>query len=287
MDRWRVGVGVGVMAVASVCAGARLAGQVFQAVADRVPIYVTVADRSGRLVTHLDQGQFEAFDNDKPAPIVGFSDDEMPITMALMVDVSGTMSGQFDRVRAAARHVIDVLPPSDRLRIGSFGDEVAISPWLTADKAILRRIVDEELWVSNETRLWTGLRSAMQSLKDEPGRRVVLALTDGVDSCGCPKPAVATEAVAGEFILYAVSIEGRGLSKDTTDVVVSSGGAHFELARTGDLAVTFETIMYELHHQYLVAIRPAHDGRTHRIEIRMRQPELLARARRSYLAPGR
>lgn len=271
----------------SIVAGADGRQTPFRAGTDVVAIYVSVADASGRLATHLDRDQFLVFDNGKPSPIVMFSDDEVPITMVLMLDVSGTMSREFDRVRAAATHVIDTLPAADRLRIGTFGDEVAVSPILTNDGAVLRRILAEEMWPSNTTTLWSGLRAAMDSLSGEKGRRVVLAITDGLDGCRCPSPPVVRQAVAGEFILYAVSIEGRPLTQDMTDIVATSGGAHFELPRTGDLNETFERIMFELHHQYSIGIKPAADGRTHKLEVRMRQPGLIARARKSYQAPKR
>jgi hypothetical protein len=65
-----------------------------------------------------------------------------------------------------------------------------------------------------------------------------------------------------------------------------SGGGYFELSSTDNLAATFTRVADELHHQYLLAYQPpAFDGKMHAIEVRLRQSGLVARARRSYLAP--
>jgi hypothetical protein len=58
-----------------------------------------------------------------------------------------------------------------------------LSPFLTNDKSILYRVLNEELWLSHFTALWTGIKKAMDSLTNELGRRVVVVLTDGADSC--------------------------------------------------------------------------------------------------------
>jgi hypothetical protein len=63
------------------------------------------------------------------------------------------------------------------------------------------------------------------------------------------------------------------------------GGGYFELHSTDNLAATFSRVAEELHQQYMLAFTAsALDGRTHKIEVRMREPGLTARARKSYLA---
>jgi len=65
------------------------------------------------------------------------------------------------------------------------------------------------------------------------------------------------------------------------------GGGYFELNRTADLAETFARVADELHHQYLLAFTaPTLDGKLHKLDVRVQQPELTARARKNYLAPS-
>ena len=112
------------------------------------------------------------------APPVFFAAD---IAQALF-DMSNSMTRHHAAVRSAADALIDALWPGDRVRLGSFGIEVALSPLLTNDARVLHRIVDEELWPGGPTPLWAATYQAMTSLAEEHGRRVVLLLTDGDDS---------------------------------------------------------------------------------------------------------
>jgi len=68
----------------------------------------------------------------------------------------------------------------------------------------------------------------------------------------------------------------------------AGGGGYFELRPTDDLVATFARVAEELHQQYLLAFTaPVHDGAAHQIEVRVRNPNLKARARQSYVAPAR
>lgn len=72
---------------------------------------------------------------------------------------------------------------------------------------------------------------------------------------------------------------------DLKELTADGGGGYFELRPTDDLSATFARVADELHHQYLLAFpAPALDGKVHRIEVRVRQPHLTARARKTYLA---
>ena len=78
----------------------------------------TVRDASGRLTPDLKRDAFEIRDNGEPTPITVFSNDAQPITVALMLDMSGSMSSGFLRVRDGTLRFIDALLPADRVRIG-------------------------------------------------------------------------------------------------------------------------------------------------------------------------
>jgi len=282
----------------------------FRATARVVAIYATVHDGDGRLVTDLDRDRFQVFDNGRPVPITAFSNDIVPVTVALLLDMSATMMPQYFRVREAASHFVDVLLPTDRVRIGTMADEVSLSPLLTADHSVLKRILAEELWPGNSTPLWSGIKAGMDSLSGEAGRRVVLVLTDGDDFCelsiqkvrdlgpiqqqrsdaqhrsGCVSAeAVQTQATAEGFMIYAIGMEGPGLSAAIGHLTEATGGGHFDLASDADVSGTFETVVNELHHQYALGISPALDGKLHTLEVRALGAGFVARARKTYQAP--
>jgi VWFA-related protein len=299
---------------------------VFRGGTQTVPVYATVLDGQGRLVPGLTKRDFTILDNGAPVEITTFSNDIMPVALALLLDMSASMAGEHVRVQQAALRFVDALLPEDRVRIGTFGDEIAMSPWLTSDKDLLRRILREEVWPGGTTPLWSAMRAAMRSLDGVTGRRVLLILSDGIDT-GCPtligSPApgpvpaipfafspkqrsggpfsgiaadprcssfseIEQTAAAGEFMTYAIGMEGPGMVGGLERLPDETGGGHFELKRNAILATTFAQVADELHHQYALGFSPsALDGLTHRLDVRLTNRALVARARRSYVAADR
>ena len=261
----------------------------FRSSVHTVMLHATVHSGAGHLVPDLTRDDFEVRDEGRPVEITVFSSDPQPITVVLLLDMSGSMERHFLRVRESTRHLIDALQPGDRARIGSFGMEVALSPWLTENKRILHRILKEELWPGGGTPLWNAMELGIGSLDEEPGRRVVLTLTDGSDSCrgrACtPFDKVEAAALEGEVLVYAVGMAGSRLGGDIKRLAERTGGGHFDLAADANLTETFARVAAELRQQYLIGFTPAVlDGKRHRIEVRMRKPGLTARTRADYLA---
>jgi len=147
-----------------------------------IPVYATVRGSSGALVPDLTRDDFEIRDNGVKQELTVFSREPVPITVTLLIDVSGSQERTVMWMRDAARAFVDAMLPDDRARIGTFGAEIAISPRLTADKTYLHRVLDEEIWPGGFTPLWEALDRAMAGLADQPGRRVVLMLTDGIEA---------------------------------------------------------------------------------------------------------
>lgn len=278
--------------------GARVPGQApqapatFRAGVQTVAIYATVRDRRGRLVPDLDQSAFRVFDNGREVPVTMFSNEPQPLTAAVMLDMSASMTSRYLRLRNAMLAFIAAMAPRDRARIGSFGLEIALSPLLTGDHDELARIVREELWPGGATPLWNATRAAMASLEGETGRRVVLVITDGDDSRitlpGWPSPdmdALTRQALDEAFMIYAIGFEGPGLDKKIISLSERTGGGHDEVPAGADLTATLAQIAAELRQQYVIGFSPAAlDGRTHKLQVRAAGDRYVVRARDSYLA---
>ena len=263
----------------------------FRTAAQTVSVYATVIDASGRLVTTLSRGDFEVFDNGRLVPLTVFSNSVQPVTVALMLDMSLSMEGKYARVRDAGRHFVDALQPGDRVKIGTFGEEVAVSPLLTGSKTDLSRILAEELWSGGGTPLWSALNAGMTSLVDIRDRRVVLTLTDGKNACvqlrgPClPFEPVERRALEEDYMIYAIGMEGTGLERDIKSLAHRTGGGAFELADSAALNPTFSRVLEELHRQYALGFKAESlDGTMHTIDVRIKRTGVTVRARKSYLA---
>ena len=262
----------------------------FRSRSETVAIYATVTDRSGRLVPGLTKDNFEVREDGRRVDVTLFSNDPQPATVAIMLDMSQSIGTKVLRTRDSTQRFIDSMLPGDRVRIGTFGLEIALSPILTGDKEVLTRILHEELWPGGATPLWNALFAAMTSLEGETGRRVVLSLTDGEDTASLPGwpgtlDDVKRKAVDEDFMLYAIAMEGSGLERHIVDLTEATGGGHFEVKHDADLGAMFAQVIDELRHQYLFGFVPKTlDQKQHSLEVRVLRPGLKAKARKSYLA---
>ena len=261
----------------------------FKSTVDTVSVYATVNEADGRLATNLSKEDFTILDNGTPREISLFSNDTQPITVVVMLDMSGSMFSRFIRVRTSTLSFVDALSPQDRAQIGTFGEEIAISPHLTGDKEILRRVLRSELWPMGGTPIWNALDAAMSALTSESGRRVVLTLTDGQNMCDLPHCLKAGDierrAVREGFMVYAIGMDGTGLDGEIMNIATETGGGHFALPQGADLTATFAQVADELRHQYLIGFAPATlDGKLHKVEVRVTRPGMRVKARRNYLA---
>ena len=270
-------------------------GPVFKSGTQVVSLFVTVQDAQKRLVPSLTQADFEVFDNDKPQPITYFDNSVHPITCVTMLDTSGSMTLTIDLLRQAAEQFVIRLLPDDKGRVGAFNDKIQFAGRFTNNRDELVGAI-KDLDYGNGTRLWDAVGASLDELKGVEGRRVVLVFTDGDDTeSKIGLGTVVERARAEEVMIYAIGLEsnyfnGQHMVRSKPDrglrrIADETGGGYFELEKTADLAPTFTRVAYELHSQYVIGFAPAQlDGRVHKLAVKMKQPGMTARARRSYLA---
>ena len=267
----------------------------FRAGTQIVSLFVTVTDAQRRLVPDLEQVDFEILDNDKPQPIVLFENEVRPITVVVMLDTSGSMTGSISLLRQAAEQFVLRLLPEDKAKVGAFNDKIEVSAHFTNDRDDLISDV-KNLDYGNGTRLNDALALSLDELKGIEGRRVVLVFTDGEDTSSRARMGtVVDRARAEEVMVYSIGLEaeyfnGQRVVRSRPDsglrrISDETGGGYFELKKTADLAPTFTRVALELHSQYVIGFTPTElDNRVHKLTVRVKRPGMLPRARRSYVA---
>ena len=289
---------------------------VFRGASDLVRVFVTVTDRDGRLVTTLARNEFEIRDEGKPQPITLFDNTPQPIRLVLMLDVSGSMAGNLQLLRAAASQLFPRLSPQDVARVGTFGRDVTISEEFTRDERALRGALPETIAPDAPTPLWRAIVTAIEAFdKTAEPRPVVLVLSDGKDSGPTGFRAhfvsqveVIERARREGVMVYAIGMRSRSgqprtmpgvgpgalqamLTEDLPDaglarVAEETGGGYTEIRFGQDLGAAFARVADELHSQYLLGYAlPKKDGKTHEIEVRVSAKGAKPRARKSYVAP--
>ena len=290
---------VSVVALAILSQVSRLGGQqpLFRSGTQLVDLYVTVTDDRGRLIPNLVEGDFAIFDEGQPQEIALFENEVRPITVVVMLDTSISTTNVLPLILAGAEQFLIRMLPDDRARIGAFNDKVEIDPpEFIGDRDRLITELDH-LDFGNETRLFDALSTSLDALVNVEGRRVVLVLTDGQDSASdLGWKEVLERAVAEDVMIYAIGLEveyfdGVRVRRTSPDrslrrLAEETGGGYFELEETDELGPTFTRVSQELHSQYVIGFEPpASDGLTHRVDVRLAQRGMEARARRSYVAP--
>jgi Ca-activated chloride channel homolog len=267
----------------------------FRAGTELVSLFVTVTDVQRRLIPDLEQTDFEILDNERPQKIVFFQNEVQPITVVVMLDTSGSMTGTIDLLKLAAEQFLLRLFPGDKAKVGAFNDKIQVGARFSADRDELISDV-KNLDFGNGTRLYDAIAASLDELKDTDGRKVVLLFTDGEDTTSrVGMGSVIDRARAEEVMVYSIGLEsdyfnGQRMVKSKPDgglrkISDETGGGYFELKKTADLAPTFTRVAQELHSQYVIGFTPPDlDNRVHKLLVRMTKPGMTARSRRSYVA---
>jgi Ca-activated chloride channel homolog len=261
-----------------------------------VPLFTTVTDAQGRLVPDLDQDQFTILDNNKPQNITVFENQSQPFTAVVMLDFSASMTANLDRLKQATEQFLIRMLPSDKAQVGAFSDKIQFSGTFTGDRDDLIGAL-RDLQFGNPTRLYDAAYESIDMLGDIDGRKVLVLFTDGDDTASRRGFGDTLDyAREKEVMIYSIGLESemqvapgrfqrtrpdRGLKKLSEE----TGGGYFELKKTDELGPTFTRVVQELHSLYTLGFNPAAlDGKVHRLDVRIKQTGMTARARKSYIA---
>jgi VWFA-related protein len=205
------------------------------------------------------------------------------------------MTANLDRLKSATEQFLIRMLPEDKAQVGAFSDKIQFSGTFTGDRDDLIGALND-LQFGNPTRLYDAIDQSIVELDGIEGRKVVVAFTDGDDTASRRSMGDALERARDkETMIYAIGLESeffngasrvrtrpdRGLRK----LADETGGGYFELKKTDELGPTFTRVAQELHSLYTLGFTPTVlDGKEHKIEVRLKQPGMTARARKSYIA---
>jgi len=284
-----------------------------------ITVPAEVLDRTGRNVRNLCKEDFLLYENGVEQQVSYFGSIEQPFTLALLLDVSGSTQTRLQAIRAAANAFITRLRPNDQLLIVSFDGKINI---LTEAVKIpeLRRLKLRLDAVNDGTLLYDAVDLVLnQRLKKIPGRKAIVLLTDGVDqgSRRASRKQNLHDAYETDVLIYTVQyntlpqlperlsritdakVKARVQAKMEKEYAVGSGylrelaektgGRLYNADSLGDIQQSFGAITDELGRQYSLGYYPkgqAKPGERRDIKVRVRVPNLVVKARDSYIANG-
>ena len=277
----------------------------FRGGVDLVTATVSVRDRKGRVIRDLKQSDFEIIDSGVSRQIRTFESGESPVSLAVLVDISGSMSvgGNIERARSAVSVAMAALRNgADEAALFTFDSKLGEIVNFTSDLARLRRVrLEGTPW--GKTSLFDAIAQTARIVGDRANRhRAVLVITDGVDTGSQLKaPEVSGIASGIDVPVYLLTVvnpvdhtgaefgvhqtDSRTTDRATLADLARWTGGDMRIASTGEhIGSTIIDMFDELRHQYLISFEPGEREGWHPIEIRARKNDLIVRARSGYMA---
>lgn len=148
-----------------------------------VSVPVTVSDREGRYISGLKKEDFNLFEDGVKQNVAFFATEDEPISIALVLDTSGSTKDVLDKIKRAAGDFIELLNPDDKCQIVTFDSQVRILNSFTSDKQMLAQSLDKARSATEDgTVLFRAVEQvARQSFTNIQGRKVIVLLSDGKD----------------------------------------------------------------------------------------------------------
>jgi VWFA-related protein len=281
--------------------GARQSDDTFIVEVNLVNILFTVADRRGKFVTNLRKEDFRVFEDDKLQIITNFSSEtNLPLTIALLVDTSGSIRDKlrFEEEAAIEFFYSTLQRGKDKALVISFDSGVELLQDFTDDPEKLADKI-RKIRAGGGTSLYDAIYLAVnEKLAGQDGRRIVVLLTDGDDNSSRVSLTETLEAAQrNDVTIYAISTNSAAFfgsreqergDKTLKKLSEETGGKPFFPLKIQDLSSSFLDIHDELRSQYQIGYRPTNakqDGTFRRIRVDLADRRYKARARTGYYMP--
>jgi Ca-activated chloride channel family protein len=253
-----------------------------------VLIPVSVTDPKQRLVTGLHEDNFEVFGGKKPQPIQNFSIEDSPVSIGIILDSSGSMGDKMKRVQEAVTQFCDEANPQDEYFMITFSDTPRLATDFTSSPDDLKK---ELLFTQakGRTSLLDAIYMGLRKMKDAKyGKKALLIISDGGDNhSSFMEREVKSAAKESDVMIYSIGTfdsyvstveESRG-PELLSEIAEPTGGRAFTLDNPREMPAVARHIAMELRTQYVLAYRPEnmpHDGKWHKIKVRLRLPRKLS-----------
>ncbi|MGA2268015.1 MAG: VWA domain-containing protein [Bryobacteraceae bacterium] len=287
---------------------------------DVVSILASVRDKRGALIPNLQKDDFTILEEGKPQTIKYFTrETDLPLTIGLLVDVSGSQRNLIDIERhAASQFFSQVLRKKDEAFLISFGEETELLQDYTNSARLLTQGLNQLRVSSGVSGITPGpvptagqprgtvlydaiYLAATEKLRSEVGRKVIVVITDGVDQGSRMTRNQAIEAAQkadaviysidyydpGAYGRFGIGFGGSGGEGELRKMSDETGGHVYRVDRGHSLDQVFRELQDEMRSQYSIGYTPANDlkdGSYRRLDVRLANKDLKAQARKGYYA---
>ena len=262
---------------------------VFRSGVDLVNVTVTVVDRNGRFVSGLKREDFTVLDDGEKQEIISFSNERVPVSLGIVLDVSASMTAEkLTAARIAIkRFAFDLLSPNDELFLSQFAHRTTTLQTWTKDRDTLSRALDRAE-TQSRTYLYDAVRSALPiASTGENTKKALLILSDGEDTGSRTSIERLQEIIrVSEVLVYALGVESGGKvdEKALRKITEDTGGRTEIVKGLWNLDQATARLANELNQQYSIAYAMPHqnDGKWHTIKVTVKKRGMNVRSRTGY-----
>src|SRR6202050_25448 len=272
-------------------------GATFTLDTNLVVLYASVLDKNGKMVTNIPQSAFKVFENNVEQPLKIFNREDVPVSMGIIIDNSGSMREKRPKVAAAALELIKESNPQDEVFIVDFNDVAYLDAPFTNNIKKLEQVLDKI-----DTRGGTAMRDAISMSIDyakengKKSKKVLLVITDGNDNTSNETlEQLVRKARQSEVLIYCIGLlndeeprEGRAAKRALKELAEASGGLDYYPKSLSEVENITPQIAHEIRNQYILAYTPlnaALDGTFRSIKVTVKAPgKPTVRTRNGYYA---
>ena len=247
----------------------------------------TVKSKDGKILDKLKKEDFEVREDGSAQKLDVFSRDELPLDVALVLDLSDSIGPFLGPLRDAATVALAALKPNDEVALFTFSTDAELRTPLTTDK---KKIADEinTFEARGATNINDGIFAAAEYLLKAPpnGRRVIILISDdvGTTAGGQGTRDIVTEAIASDAVLYNLRIPGYnppgtlfaasmvpGLV-NIHKVMDATGGELFDVQNVAQLDTVFSALIERIKTRYTLGyytMASAAEGKPHKLDVRL------------------
>jgi Ca-activated chloride channel family protein len=242
----------------------------FRSDTERVMLNVSVLDKNSKLITNIPQSAFKVYENNVEQQIRLFRREDVPVSMGIIIDNSGSMRDKRARVSAAALALIKASNPQDEVFIFNFNDDVYLDQPFTSDIKKLEEALDKY-----DTRGGTAMRNAVSlginyvKEKGKHDKKVLLVITDGNDTASneTTLEQLVRQAQRSEVLIYSIGLlnqeeprEARAAKRALKALAEASGGLDYYPKDLAEVEQVTPEIAREIRNQYLIEYAPTNQN---------------------------
>ncbi len=259
---------------------------------DLVSLPVTVTDTYNRLVTGLDKRHFEVFEDKVKQDISFFSDDDAPLSLGIVFDVSGSMKGKLDRARESLKAFVQTSHNDDDFFLIGFNQRANLLAEFTDGDSLTNKLTLVD--TTGQTALYDAVYLGIEKVKQgRHNRHALLLISDGQDnSSRYTYGELRKQLKEAGVQIYCIGIvelgggaggsldmQGQAILEEISQV---TGGKAFFPRSAAELEDATTRIALELRHQYSIGYNPTNvkrDGQWHKIKVSVKGPKGLSNLR--------